>query len=143
MPADELPIGLREMILEHELSQGIQALLATQREFAHPRMIGSLSEATGFQPQLVGPMLLREARHRQSPEAAVAWLQKVLVLSTERAVGIAVETFWGVTPSAPEVIHDDVQLLPFSSLPPSRQKEALNHGECVKKPELMMRYHLS
>ncbi|MBT9172480.1 MAG: hypothetical protein DDT21_00863 [Syntrophomonadaceae bacterium] len=121
--ADEVHFELREAMLERELSQDIQTLLSAQHEFATPRLISALSGATGFQPYFVAPMLLREARRRQSPEAAVAWLQKVL--STERAEGIAIETFWGFTPTVSEAFHDDVQLVPFTSLPPSRQKEAL------------------
>ena len=104
--ADEVPADLREAMLEHELSQGIQTLLSAQSEFAAPRMIGSLSGATGFQPQFVAPMLLREARRRQSPEAAVAWLQKVV--NVERAEGIAIETFWGFNPTATEVFFDEI-----------------------------------
>src|SRR5919106_2745049 len=120
---DVVPSELREAMLEHQLSQGIHTLLAAQEEFTRPRMISSLAGATGFQPQFVAPMLLREARRRQSAEAAVAWLQKVL--STERAEGIAVATFWGFTPIAPVTLTDDVHLIPFDSLPRSRQKEAL------------------
>ena len=132
--ADEVPADLREAMLEHELSQGIQTLLSAQSEFAAPRMIGSLSGATGFQPQFVAPMLLREARRRQSPEAAVAWLQKVV--NVERAEGIAIETFWGFNPTATEVFFDDVQLVPFTSLPPSRQKEALSEPRFDSWPRL-------
>jgi hypothetical protein len=132
--ADEVPAELREAMLEHELSQGIQTLLSAQSEFATPRMISSLSGATGFHPQFVAPLLLREARRRQSPEAAVAWLQKVV--RTERAEGIAVETFWGFTPTATEAFHDDLQLLPFTSLPPSRQKEALSEPRLDSRPRL-------
>jgi hypothetical protein len=132
--ADEEPAELREAILEHELSQGIQTLLSAQSEFATPRMISSLSGATGFQPQFVATMVLREARRRQSPEAAVAWLQKVL--RAERAEGVAIETFWGFTPMAPESFHDDVQLVPFTGLPPSRQKEALSEPRFDSWPRL-------
>ena len=118
--ADEVPAELREAMLEHELSQGIQTLLSAQREFAAPRMISSLYGATGFHPQFVAPMLLREARRRQSPEAAVAWLQKVV--RAEGAEGIAIETFWGFTPTTTEAFHDDVQLMPFT------QRETLGLG---------------
>jgi hypothetical protein len=122
--ADETTVTFRQAVLENELSQDIQLLLSTQSEFACPRMIVAPNMATGFQPWIVGPMLLRQARSRKSPEAAVAWLEKVL--STERAEGIEIETFWGFTPTAKEVFCGDIQLLAFSSLPPSRQKEALS-----------------
>jgi hypothetical protein len=96
--ADETTVTFRQAVLENELSQDIQLLLSTQSEFACPRMIVAPNMATGFQPWIVGPMLLRQARSRKSPEAAVAWLEKVL--STERAEGIEIETFWGFTPTA-------------------------------------------
>ena len=121
--SDQTPPSLREAMVEHELSKGIYSVLAAQEEFARPMMISSLSGATGFHPQFVAPMLLREARRRHSVEAAVVWLQKVL--ATERAAGIAVATFWGLTPRAKIALLSDVQLMPFDSLPPSRQKEAL------------------
>jgi len=134
MRADDVPVEFREAMLEHELSLDIQTLLEAQSEFASPRMVNSLSGATGFQPPFVAPMLLREARHRQSSEAAVAWLQKVL--NTERAEGIAVETFWGFTPTESKALSDDVQLVPFSSLPPSRQKLALSEPRFDSSPRL-------
>jgi hypothetical protein len=87
-------------------------------------MINSLSGATGFQPQFAAPMLIREAHRRHSAKASIAWLQKVL--GTEQAEGIAVETFWGLRPTEPTTLIDNVQLMPFNSLPVSRQKEALS-----------------
>jgi len=128
------PVELQEAILEHELSQAIQGVLAAQEEFAHPRMVRSLSGATGFHARFVAPMLLRQARSRESAAAAVAWLQKVLC--TERASGIAVATFWGLKPEAPVALPDDVQLMPFDSLPPSRQKEALSEQNLDAWPRL-------
>lgn len=131
---DQTPPSLREAMLEHKLSEGIHSVLAEQEEFARPMMISSLSGATGFHPQFVAPMLLREARRRQSAEAAVAWLQKVL--ATERAAGIAVATFWGLSPRAKIALLPDVQLMPFDSLPPSRQKEALAEPHYESWPRL-------
>ena len=119
--SDQTPASLREAMVEHELSKGIHSVLAAQEEFARPMMISSLSGATGFHPQFVAPMLLREARRRHSTEAAVVWLQKVL--GTERAAGIAVATFWGLAPQGKIALLHDVQLMPFDSLPPHAKRK--------------------
>jgi len=121
---EPVPVEFRETMLVHDLSGGIHAVLASQEEFARPRMIGSLSGASGFGAQFVAPMLLHEARRRGSAEAAVAWLEKVL--GAGRASGIVVATFWGLIPKEPVSLARGVELMPFDALPPSRQKDALS-----------------
>lgn len=119
----QIPPDLQESLLEHELSKDIESVLAAQEEFSRPMMISSLSGSHGFHSQWVAPMLLREARHRNSAAAAVVWLEKVL--STRSAAGIAVATLWGLAPERPIAVLDDIQLVPFELLPASRQKRAL------------------
>ena len=129
-----IPFDIQESMVEDELSKDIQHVLAEQSEFSQPVMINSLSGSYGFQAQWVAPMLLREARNRNSAAAAVAWLEKVL--STRSAAGTVVATFWGVTPERPITVLDDVQLMPFELLPASRQKKALAEPHWQNPPLL-------
>jgi len=124
--SDQISSATQEAILEHKLSEEIRSELGKLEEFAQPLMINRLSGATGFQPQLVAPKLLREARRRRSAAAAIEWLQKVLV--TRRAEGVLVATFWGLSPESKIVLLPDVDLMPFDLLLSSRQKQALSES---------------
>ena len=90
-------------------------------------MVRSLDEAIGFQSQFAAPKLVREARRRKSAKAAVKWLQKVL--GTDRGTGFLIQTLWGISPTQRISIREGVELLPFESLPSSRQKDGLKRGE--------------
>jgi hypothetical protein len=126
--------NLAHLHILHMLSEKIKDLLANQEEFSRSQMmICSPFGMTGFQSILVAPVLLSEARRRGSAIAAVEWLQKVL--NTQRASGILVITCWGITPEVPVTLPGNVQLLPFESLPASRQKDALSKPHC---PSLTM-----
>jgi len=118
-----LPNRLREIVLVHESSKGVEHVLSAQEEFAHAPMISSLGGGMGFSPQFVAPMLLREARIR-GVSRAVEWLQKVL--GTKSARGIAIYTLRGVRVDRSASLTKDVDLVPFESLPDSRQKEGLS-----------------
>lgn len=118
-----IPTELQDAILEHELSKDIREVLEVQEEFAGPVMVNSLNGSSGFHSQFVAPLLLREARRRMSADAAVRWLEKVL--GTKSGAGIAVGTFWGLNPGQRVELLDDIDLVPFDSLPASRQKDAL------------------
>ena len=121
----DIPPEIQDAILDHELSKEVLKVLERQEEFANgrPLMVNSLSGRMGFQSQFVAPLLMREARHRKSADAAVRWLEKVL--GTKSAAGIAVYTLWGLNPAKHVELLDDVDLRPFDSLPASRQKEGL------------------
>ncbi len=83
----DLPADVQESFLNQELGERILPILEVQPEFkAKAPMISHLNGFTGFQSQLAAPILVREARKRQSARAAVDWLQKVL--RTESGIGL-------------------------------------------------------
>jgi hypothetical protein len=123
----DLPIPLREAIQEDDCAKGVSEVLKAQAEFAAPLMINWMNGMSGFHADMVGPLLLGEARRRGSAKSAVQWLQKVL--GTEKGTGIAVQTLWGLSPAQHIQLLDDVELMPFNSLPASRQKELLSKSE--------------
>ena len=116
----------RETKINQELAEIVLPVLKIQPEFKDKApMINTGAGSFGFQSPFVAPMLVREARHRKSAEAAVAWLAKVL--GTDSAAGLAIQTLWGMSPTQRIPLSEDVDLLPFESLPPSRQKERLTN----------------
>jgi Apea-like HEPN len=119
------PTELQDAIFEREFSKGVLRVLEEQEEFADGKalMVNSLDGRLGFQSQFAVLLLMRQARRRMSAEAAVSWLEKVL--GTKSAEGIVVYTLWGVDPGKPVKLLDDIDLLPFDSLPDSRQKGGL------------------
>jgi len=125
---DDLIADMRETLVNHELGERILPILEIQPEFSGKApMINELNALSGFQSQLVAPILVREARKRQSAKAAVDWLQKVL--RTESGIGLFIQTLWGLAPTEKLSLLEDVDLLPFNSLPHSRQKDQLMQTE--------------
>jgi|GEM_PF-1858652 hypothetical protein len=118
-----LPPDVQDALLHHQFSEGVRKVLETQKEFSKPLMVNSLNGRSGFQSQFVAPLLLREARHRGSADVAVRWLEKVL--ATRSGSGIAVCTLWGIKPAQTVQLAEGIELLPFDSLPASRQKVSL------------------
>jgi hypothetical protein len=119
-----LPTELQDAIFEREFSNGVLRVLEEQEEFANGKalMVNLLDGRLGFQSQFAVVLLMRQAR-RMSAEAAVGWLEKVFGMKS--AAGIAVYTLRGIDPGRPVHLLDDIDLLPFDSLPDSRQKEGL------------------
>ena len=97
-------------------------------------MINFGSGKSGFQSQFVAPILVREARYRKSAKAAVTWLVKVL--GTDSGKGLAIQTLWGISPAQRIPLLEDVDLLPFESLPHSRQKERLTDTDWPQSARL-------
>lgn len=119
---------LRETEIDYELSKIVLPVLEEQPEFKDKApMVRSMDEAIGFQSQFAAPKLVREARLRKSASGAVAWLEKVL--GTDRGTGFLTQTLWGISPTQRISIREGVELLPFESLPSSRQKEGLIRGD--------------
>ena len=117
---------LREVQIDSELAKIVLPILEVQPEFRDKApMINTARGKSGFQSQFVAPLLVHEARHRKSARAAVTWLAKVL--RTESGAGLAIQTLWGISPAQRIPLLEDVDLLPFESLPPSRQKEQLTN----------------
>jgi hypothetical protein len=122
----ELPPDIRDSLINQKLSEHVTDVLAQQPEFSADRTLmistgdGGLS---GFQIHVVAPRLVREARRRQSAQAAAAWLDKVL--STTSVPAIFVQTIWGIVPPKPIQLFDDIEIVPFSALPPSYQHQQL------------------
>jgi hypothetical protein len=119
-----VPSPFRETVLRHDCAKPIEAVLLSESEFARPRMVSTLTGRMGFGARFVAPMLLEQAQIRGSAEAAVAWLEKVL--ATRSARGIAVYTLWGFKATDRTRLANDVDLVPFDALPPSRQRAALS-----------------
>ena len=118
--------AIREEMINQELAEIVLPVLEVQPEFKDKApMIKTMNGSVGFQSLFVAPMLVREARRRKSAKAAVAWLAKVL--GTNSAAGLAIQTLWGISPTQRIPLLGDVDLLPFESLPPSRQKEQLTN----------------
>ena len=90
-------------------------------------MINCASGKSGFQSQFVAPVLVGEARRRKSAKAAITWLAKVL--GTDSGKGLVIQTLWGISPTRRIPLWEDVDLLPFESLPPSRQKERFTNTD--------------
>ena len=123
---EPLVTEIREAGIDHELAKIVLPTLEVQPEFRDKAlMIKSPRGKSGFQSQFVAPLLVREARHRKSARAAVTWLAKVL--RTDSGAGLAIQTLWGISPAQRIPLLEDVDLLPFESLPPSRQKEQLTN----------------
>ena len=121
-----LLIETREARINHELAEIVLPVLDVQPEFKDKSpMINSDSGSYGFQSRFVAPMLVGEARRRKSAKDAVSWLTKVL--GTDSAEGLIIQTLWGISPTQRIPLLEDVDLLPFESLPPSRQKERLRN----------------
>lgn len=120
----ELPQDIREAIRDHELGEIVLPVLEIQPEFrGKAPMVNSNNGFLGFQSQFVAPILVREARRRESAKDAVNWLQKVL--RTEKGAGLVVQTLWGIAPTKKINLTADVDLLPFGDLISSRQKEQI------------------
>ena len=124
-PGSAVSVFAQETLIDHKHSEGVLRVLEQQEEFAEGRslMINSGLGFFGFQSRFVATKLVSEARRRQSAEAAVRWLQKVL--HAEKGEGLLVCTLWGANPSQSTRLLEDVDLLPFQSLPDSRQKEMM------------------
>jgi hypothetical protein len=110
--------------INHELSRELVRILDQQPEFNSRRMmLRNVDGSSGmFESLSVAAKLVREAR-RRSPDEAAGWLDKVL--QTKSAVGLRISTVWGLQTAERMQITDNVDLVPFESLPPSRQKESL------------------
>jgi len=124
----DLSVDVRETLVNHELGKEILPVLEAQPEWSGKApMINVLNGFSGFQSQFVTPILVREARQRQSSKDAVNWLQKVM--GTESGTGLVVQTLWGLAPTEDLCLLEGVDLLPFNSLPHSRQKAQLMQAE--------------
>jgi len=133
----DLPDEVRETLINHELGEKIQPTLEIQPEFrGKAPMINTLSGFSGFQSQFVAPILVHEARQRQSAKDAVNWLQKVI--ATESGSGLVIQTLWGVAPADDLCLLEGVNLLPFNSLPHSRQKDHLMQAEWAHHQRLQV-----
>ena len=119
---------LRDAEIDYKLSRIVIPILERQPEFKDKApMVSSMNAAHGFQSEFTAPKLVREARLRKSAAGAVAWLEKVL--GTDSGTGLLIQTLWGISPAQRISIREGVELLPFESLPLSRQKEGLIRGE--------------
>lgn len=119
---------LRDAEIDNELSSVVLPVLEQQPEFKDKApMVRVMDGAYGFQSQLAAPRLVREARLRKSAAGAVAWLEKVL--GTDRGTGLLIQTLWGISPGQRILVQEGVELLPFESLPSSRQKKGLKRRE--------------
>ena len=126
---EEYSPEMRERRINHELAEIVLPILEVQPEFKDKApMIKTDAGSAGFQSQYVAPILVREARRRRSAKKAVMWLVKVL--GTESAEGLVVQPLWGVSPTQRISILENVDLLPFESLPPSRQKGQFTNEDC-------------
>ena len=115
---------LRDAEIDYKLSRIVLPVLEQQPEFKDKApMVRSMNAAHGFQSEFTAPKLVREARLRKSAAAAVAGLEKVL--GTDSGTGLLIQTLWGVSPAQRISIREGMELLPFESLPTSRQKEGL------------------
>ena len=124
---------LHESYIDYELSRIVLPILKEQPEFKDKApMVRSLDEAIGFQSQFTAPRLVREARRRKSAKAAVKWLGKVL--GTDSGTGLLIQTLWGISPTQRILIREGVELLPFESLPSSRQTDGLKRDELRTHP---------
>ena len=126
---------LRETNIDYELAKIVLPILEVQPEFKDKApMINVGSGQFGFQSQFVAPILVREARYRKSAKAAVTWLEKVL--GTDSGKGLVIQTLWGISPTQQISLLEDVDLLPFESLPHSRQKERLTDTDWPQSARL-------
>ncbi|MDE0166849.1 MAG: HEPN domain-containing protein [Bryobacterales bacterium] len=117
---------MRESNIDHELAKIIFPILEVQPEFKDKAlMINTGGGSMGFHSQFVATVLVREARRRKSAKDAVRWLKKVL--ETDSAEMLVIQTLWGISPKNRISVWKDVELLPFESLPPSRQKEQITN----------------
>lgn len=132
--ARRLLVDPRHAIQEPEALRTVSEALTGQPEFNTPRMVNCLNGRTGFQPDIVGRILLHEAKQRGSAESAVRWLEKVL--RTETGAAILVQTLWGLSIDHQCELLDGLELVPFSALPASRQKEMLSVHEWIRRPQM-------
>ena len=134
-PEQRLLTEIRESTIDHELAERVLPILEVQPEFKDKApMINSMAGNTGFQSRFVAPVLVREARHRKSAKAAVTWLTKVL--GTDSGEVLIIQTLWGISPTQRISMWEGVDLLPFESLPHSRQKERLKDVDWPRRSRL-------
>lgn len=117
---------MRETKIDYELAKVIFPILEVQPEFKDKALkINTGSGSIGFQSRFVATMLVRETRRRKSAKDAVRWLKKVL--ETDSTEVLVIQTLWGISPKERISVWKDVDLLPFESLLPSRQKERITN----------------
>ena len=82
--------------------------------------------STGFYPNFVAPRLLRRALKTNSPQEAIDWLRKVLMVNS--ATGKTIRALWGVPIEKPVHLTPEVELVPTKQLPDSAQKRWLGQS---------------
>jgi hypothetical protein len=114
----------QDAILREELDTHIAPAIRAQPEFASPELMMAMSdEGASFNlSHAAGPMLVARAREYGS-EKAVNWLARVV--ASEEASGVRVLPLWGVEIAEATGLTPRVSLIPFSKLPDSPQKQAL------------------
>lgn len=81
---------------------------------------------TGFYPNFLGDPVHRVALKTKNPDATIAWLRRVL--ATESSAGQYNLAVWGAPVHDVIQLTDDVQLVPFESMPEDARKFGLKNA---------------
>jgi len=122
----------------HDWGKKLQVLLVKDDRFPgnSVRIVRGDGGGSGFYPNFVGVSLVRIALQTGSPEAAIAWLQKVLATTT--ATGKTIHALWGVPVEQEIQLTPQVKIVPIDELPDSVQKRRITEGSYYQNMSLVM-----
>ncbi len=108
------------------LAEGLEEIITNDARFLGEtvKLIATPNGVCGFYPKRLAPQLARKAIETNSSAEAIAWLKKVL--STKEATGNNIYVLWNVAVSSKVQLTEEIALVPFSSLPETRQKKLLD-----------------
>ncbi|RKT58793.1 hypothetical protein DFR40_1821 [Azonexus fungiphilus] len=126
---DPQTFSIRASTVIHKMSSGLEDLITSDSRFLGRtvKIIRTLNGGFGFYPKFVGPKLLQRTIDTGSASGGISWLQKVL--STQVADGKFITALWNVPVGSEVQLTPDVRLIPFESLPHSRQKAAIENSQ--------------
>jgi hypothetical protein len=118
--------GIDKGWLALDLSDTLESLIASQGEFANQpaRMLRCGSGAGRVDASSAARSLLYAALDGESPTAVVQAFAEVLAMT--KASGSLCLALWGITTPSAVQLPNDVTLMPFDSLPSSREKETVD-----------------
>lgn len=135
-PNSEISVKVASQI--HDWGKKLQMLLVKDDRFPSNsvRIVRGDGGGSGFYPNFVGVSLVRIALQTGSPEAAIAWLQKVLATTT--ATGKTIHALWGVPVDREIQLTPHVKIVPINELPDSFQKKRITGDSCFFNNSLVM-----
>lgn len=138
LESDDMQVWLEATTSLNDFSKELREAVVRDERFLGDsmRFASTGLGAMGFYPSLAGQHLVIKALQTKSADAAIAWLKTVL--ETNETSTKTIQSLWGVPVAEAFDLTPNVQIMPISDLPDTKQRRHLMEPKFRSNPSPLM-----